>query len=231
MFDLINSVQICSSTQNQNILGVLNFLKDQRFSRSDTISFNAEIDSSFISGVWKKVVFIDEKEKIVDRRYLELCLFSTLANELRSGDTFISGADSFSDYRQHLLTIEECNVSVEEYLARLNIPHEEDMAVDFLKNKLIQKAKYVDELYPNLPDFIIDEDGTPVLKKTTTEKPSKHTSKMVEKFYQRMPERSLLDVLSLTHHLTGWAHEFGHISGSDTKFVDPIERYIFNVFC
>ena len=46
-----------------------------------------------------------------------------------------------------------------------------------------------------------------------------------------MPERSLLDILCLTHHLTGWAHEFSHISGADSRIDNPTERYIFNVFC
>ena len=38
-------------------------------------------------------------------------------------------------------------------------------------------------------------------------------------------------MLCLTHHLTGWAHEFGHTSGADSKLENPIERYILNVFC
>jgi TnpA family transposase len=231
LFDFIHSIQVNSSTHHQSILKALMFLKDQRFCRADHLILTPDVDVSFISGKWKKVVFVDEKEKIVNRRYLELCLFSTLANELRSGDMFIHGADAYSDYRQHLSSLAECEPLMEDYLSRLNIPHKEDDAVTFLQNKLLEKARMVDELYPNLPDFEIDADGTPMLKKTPTAKPSKHTTKMVEKIHHSMPERSLLDVLCLTHHLTGWAHEFGHISGADTKLENPIERYILNVFC
>src|SRR5262249_32675284 len=158
----------------------------------------------FIVGKWKKVVFIDEKEKIVNRRYLELCLFSTLANELRSGDVFIQGADAYSDYRQNLSPLEECESLMEDYLARLNMPYQADDVVTFFQNKLIEKGRAVDELYPNLADFEIDPGGEPMLKKTPTVKPSKHTRQMVEKIHHHMPERSLLDVLCLTHHLTGW---------------------------
>ncbi len=231
LFDFIQSIQVSSSTHHQSILSALNFLKDQRFCRADHLILPPDIDISFIAGKWKKVVFINEKEKNVNRRYLELCLFSTLANELRSGDVFIEGADAYSDYRRHLSPLEECEPLMEDYLTRLNIPYRADDAVTFFKNKLSEKARTVDELYPNLPDFEIDGDGEPLLKKTPTIKPSKHTRQMVEKIHHHLPERSLLDVLCLTHHLTGWAHEFSHISGVDGKLDNPIERYILNVFC
>ena len=231
LFDFIHSIQVNSSTHHQSMLSALTFLKEQRFSKADQLTLPSNIDTRFIIGKWKKVVFIDEKEKIVNRRYLEVCLFSTLANELRSGDVFIQGADAYSDYRQHLSPLDECEPLMEAYLSRLNMPYEADDVVTFFQNKLLEKARTVDERYPNLTDFSIDPDGEPMLKKTPTAKPSKHTRQMVEKIHHHMPERSLLDVLCLTHHLTGWAHEFSHISGADTKLENPVERYIFNVFC
>lgn len=94
-----------------------------------------------------------------------------------------------------------------------------------------QIARKVDQLYPQLKDFFIGDDGIPVIKKTPTLKPTKKTEKLVKKIHSRMPERNLLDVLCLTHHLTGWAHEFGHISGAESRIDNPTERYIFNVFC
>ena len=34
----------------------------------------------------------------VDRRYFEICLFSCVMLELKSGDLFIEGSDKFGDY-------------------------------------------------------------------------------------------------------------------------------------
>ena len=45
-----------------------------------------------------------------------------------------------------------------------------------------------------------------------------------------MPERSLLDILCGTHHTTGWAFEFGSLSGSEARFEKPIDRYVLNTF-
>jgi TnpA family transposase len=232
LFDLLNTIQICSSTQNSNIIRALNFSTDNRHRRSDFLSVNPDIDLSFASEKWKNFIYVGKPEdNVINRRYFELCVFSYLTNELRSGDIFIEGADAFSDYRQHLLSWEECDLLVEDYLQELNFPKNAEEFVAFLKNNLLQMARKVDKLYPNLSDFMIDENGVPVLKRVPTLKPNKKTLKLVEKIHKRMPERSLLDTLCLTHHLTGWAHEFGHISGADSRLDNPIERYILNVFC
>lgn len=232
LFGFVNAMDIRSSTQNKDLIQVLNFLINNHHRRSDHLILDENIDLEFISENWKNCIFVGKPEdKTVNRRYLELCAFSYLANELRSGDLFIAGADAFSDYRHHLLSLEECDLLIEAYIKELGFPNTAEEFVDFLQNNLIQMARKVDQLYPKLSDFFIGEDGIPVIKKTPTLKPSKKTEKLVEKIHKRMPERSLLDILCLTHHLTGWAHEFSHISGADLRIDNPTERYIFNVFC
>ena len=223
---------ILSSTQNSRIIRALTFLAESRHRRSDTISIDPDLDLSFVSETWKKFIYVGKREdNIINRRYFELCVFSYLANELRSGDIFIEGADAFSDYRQHLLSLEECDLLIEDYLQEVSLPKTAEEFVTLLKNNLLQMARKVDKLYPNLSDFVIDKDGIPMIKKVLTLKPSKKTVKLVERIHKKMPERSLLDTLCLTHHLTGWADEFGPISGSDSRLDNPIERYILNVFC
>lgn len=232
LFSLLSTIQLFSSTQNSRIIRALNFLTEGRHRRADTISVDPDIDLSFISETWKKFIYVGKREdNVINRRYFELCIFSYLSNELRSGDIFIEGADAFSDYRQQLLSLEECDLLIEDYLQKLNIPTTGKEVVVFLKNNLLKQARKVDNLYPNLSDFIIDEDGIPMIKKVPTLKPSKKTIKLVKKIHTSMPERSLLDTLCLTHHLTGWAHEFGPISGADSRLENSIERYILNVFC
>ena len=232
LFDFLKAVDLRSSTQNQNLLSVVDFLKSNHHRRSDFLILDEAVNLSFISQKWKSFIYIGKAEdKMVNRRYLELCAFSYLANDLRSGDLFIEGADSFSDYRQHLLKMEECDLLKEDYLKDLDFPQTTQEFVNLLKTNLLEMARKVDKLYPQLSDFFIDKDGLPVVKRTPTLKPSRKTEKLVKKIHARMPERSLLDTLCLTHHLTGWAHEFGHLSGADSRLENPTERYIVNVFC
>ncbi|MBY0282001.1 MAG: hypothetical protein K2W94_07595 [Alphaproteobacteria bacterium] len=232
LFDVLSAVDLQSTTQHQDILSVLNFLKSTRHRRSDFLTLNEEVDLSFISKKWKRYVYIGEPEdKKVNRRYLELCAFSYLANDLRSGDLFIEGADAFSDYRLQLLSLEECELLMEDYLQELDFPKASKEFVEMLKKNFLEMARKVDNLYPNLSDFFIDKDGLPVLKRTITLKPNRRMKRLIKKIHKRMPERNLLDTLCLTHHLTDWAHEFGHISGIDPRLENPTERYILNVFC
>lgn len=232
LFEVLGTLPLRSSTQNAHIINGLNFLVEHRHSRADHLCVPLTMDLSFASEKWKNLIYVGKpKDGVVDRRFFEICIYSCLSNELRSGDIFIEGADSFSDYRLHLLKWEECTPLAESYLQDLNLPNSAEAFVSSLKQSLSQMTQKVDKLYPNLSDFMINKDGTPVLKKVPTLKPTKKTLKLVEKIHQRMPERSLLDITCLTHHLTGWAHEFGPISGVDSRLDNPIERYILNVFC
>jgi TnpA family transposase len=232
VFGFLSALELRSSTRHKDILHVLNFIANHQQRRSDHLVLDEQINLGFISEKWKSHVFVGKPEdKIVSRRYLELCAFSYLVNELRSGDLFIAGADAFSDYRHHLLSLEECDLLIEDYLQELGFPKTAEEFVTFLRNDFVINIKKVDQLYPKLTDFFIGEDDVPVIKKTATLKPTKHTEKLVEKIHNNMPERSLLDVLCLTHHLTGWAYEFGHISGANSRLDHPEERYILNVFC
>lgn len=43
------------------------------------------------------------------RRYFELCIFTQVAQELKSGDLFIVGSDDYADYREQLVSWEKYN--------------------------------------------------------------------------------------------------------------------------
>lgn len=232
LFDVLVTLPLRSSTQNTHSIQAANFLLENRRRHADHLGLPVDLDLCFISEKWRSLVYVGKpKDRIINRRFFELCIYSYLAYDLRSGDVFIDGADSFSDYRQHLLDWEDCELLAETYLQELNFPNRAEEFVSFLKQFLSQTAQKVDKLYPNLSDFMIDKEGVPILKKTPTVKPTKKTLKRVEKIHQKMPERSLLDIICLTHHLTGWANEFGPLSGVDSRLDNPTERYILNVFC
>src|SRR5262245_59439945 len=51
----------------------------------------------------------------VDRRYFEVCLFSQIWMELKSGDLAVAGSDTFRDYREQLVSPTEYERDVAEY--------------------------------------------------------------------------------------------------------------------
>jgi hypothetical protein len=58
----------------------------------------------------------------VDRRYFELCVFSNVMLELKSGDLCVPGSDQFSDYRKELVSKDEFERGVALYGEQAGIP-------------------------------------------------------------------------------------------------------------
>jgi hypothetical protein len=58
----------------------------------------------------------------VDRRYFELCVFSNVMLELKSGDLCIPGSDQLSDYRKELASEDEFERGTALYGEEVGIP-------------------------------------------------------------------------------------------------------------
>ena len=75
-----------------------------------------------------------------------------------------------------------------------------------------------------------DADGTPHLKQLATAGKPDGLAAFEQEIHARMPERHLLDILKHAEHWTHYTRHFGPPSGSDTKLVQAIRRYLFTVF-
>jgi hypothetical protein len=65
---------------------------------------DADVDLSFAAARWRKLVRRSHGDGApTNRRYLELCVLSYMAEELRVGDLCVCGSDAYADYRDHLL--------------------------------------------------------------------------------------------------------------------------------
>jgi len=232
LFNAIETISLGSSTQNKDLLNAINFLIENRHRRSETLEIPENLSLDFISMLWKDLIYEDHSQgSIINRRYFEICIFTCLSNELISGDVFIKGADAYSDYRASLLTVAECQGHLlEEPQESILRTTAHDFVTD-LKDDLLKKSRDFDKAYPHLTDFSISDKGIPFLKRSLTVKPTQGTKDIVAKIQQSMPERNLLDILCRTHHSTGWAFEFGPISGMGSRVKEPIDRYIINTFC
>ena len=64
-------------------------------------------DLKFASVQWQRLVLEQlEQPKRMNRRHLEVCVFSYLAAELKSGDICVLGSGDYADYREQLLSWE-----------------------------------------------------------------------------------------------------------------------------
>jgi hypothetical protein len=58
----------------------------------------------------------------VDRRYFEICLFTQVVNELKSGDLCIPGSEEYGDYRNQLVSWDEYRRDIAGYAEQAGVP-------------------------------------------------------------------------------------------------------------
>ncbi|MDA1775092.1 Tn3 family transposase [Bacillus cereus] len=228
LFRLISLLKLDSTTQDDSLIKALQFLLLNENRRVEHLP--TSIDLSFANEQWKQALRVGKGSNLLYRKRLEICIFSYLASELKTGDMGVQGSEKYADYRKQLLSWEECEPLVKEYCKELNFPSSPTQFVKQLKQNLTSVANTVDSNYPNNGQVMITEDGEPILKRFVRKTVS-ISSKLLEKeIIQRLPERTVLDILCNVEHWTHWTKHFGPLSGSDSKLEDPTERYIVTTF-
>src|SRR5258708_22788874 len=155
----------------------------------------ATFDLRYASKKWQRTVLVKRKGKMwFGRHHLETCVFSYLADELKSGDICVQGSEEFSDYRDQLLSWEECEPRVAAYCQQLNLPATAEGFVEHLRTWLTEVAAEVDRTRPANQSLMINEKGKPSLKKLTAKPQPAGLAQLEEALHAKNPERHLLDV-------------------------------------
>ncbi|BAQ63191.1 mobile element protein (plasmid) [Geminocystis sp. NIES-3708] len=228
-FRLLNSLQLESTTINNRLMDAVNFLLINQSKKGEYLS--AEVDISFASQQWQKLVFYEHQSgtKFV-RRYFEVCVFSYLAWELKSGDICIKGSSEYADWRKQLLSWNECQIILDKYCQDLELPNTAESLVNTLKNSLSKTGEKVDFKYPQNATLIINEQGEPLLKKVTKNEVSRELKNLEAIITERMPNYNLIDILKNVDYWTNFTRHFTPISGSDPKIENPTQRYLLTTF-
>ena len=218
-----------SSTAHQALVDAIKFILDHQNTKPQF--FDDNVDLSYTTDFWKNRIYtnVDGKVKL-NRKELETSVFEFLSQGLISGDVYVEGADSYADYRSELLSWSECEKYLDEYCEQVGIPNNPVEMVEVLKKEMMEKAEYVDQNYHNIPDFVISNDEVPSIKKYEPKPSSESAQKLESIIKSRMPERSLLDVLSNSEFYVNWTAECGPLDGSEPKLDNPVEKYILTTF-
>lgn len=229
LFSLVRSLDILSTSADESVIEALKFVLDNEHKRGKYLPF--EIDLDFISSNWRALVVeeIDGTEFLV-RQQLEICIFSNLATEFKTGDACVVGSESYADFREQLLTHAECEPLLSEYCRLLDFPNNPDDFVEHLRQQLMLVASEVDKTCDVDKQFTINKEGDPVLKKVPSLAQPPEVDLLESKIRALMPERSVLDILCNVEHWLNWTRHFGLMSGSEAKISEPAERYIFTTF-
>ena len=166
----------------------------------------------------------------VDRRHFEICLFTQVVNELKSGDLCIPGSEEYGDYRDQLVSWEEYNRDVAGYAEQAGVPAEPVAFVAALKARLAATATATDRGFP-ANEHVAIVDGEPVVKRLRARDGADGAALLERLLKARLVSAGVLEALADTEHWLGWTRHFGPVSGFEAKLERPRERYVAAVFC
>lgn len=145
LFRLARTIAFDATTTDRALLKALQALLAQEDANADWLPANIEGDVSFASEQWQRTVFarVDRRRRIA-RRHFEVCIFSSLATGLKSGDIAVRGSDAYADYREQLLPWSDCEPAIADYCRQLSIPSDAYELVAVLRAWLAETAQRVD---------------------------------------------------------------------------------------
>lgn len=229
LFRMLRLLIMTSTTEDKSLMQALDVLMKHEHRKS--LLIDDTVDFSFTNERWKRTVQVKtEDSERINRQHFEVCVFSALATEIKSGDVAIRGSEAYADYREQLLSWEECEPLVEDYCQQLGFANNAQAFVNNLRDVLTQKAAEVDAGFPNNKALGLNESGMPILKRSEPRESKTSARALEAALLQRMDERNVIDVLCNVAHWTGWNRHFGPLSGSDPKIENPGERYILTAF-
>ncbi|WP_433204862.1 hypothetical protein ACQP1G_16835 [Nocardia sp. CA-107356] len=103
LFTLVDSIELEPVTAERAVADAVEFVRAVRDRRGDWIGETVVLErdgvktvvrvnvDAFASELWRKVLRDKRRPGMLSRRHLEVCVFSYLAAELRSGDIAVAG--------------------------------------------------------------------------------------------------------------------------------------------
>ncbi len=106
LFTLLDTLEPTSA--DHSVLDAVEFLRTIRARTGEYVpekvtvgrgegAVTVAIDIDFVTEAWREILVVRDRPGRMVRRHLEVCVFSYLASELRSGDIAVVGADSFAN--------------------------------------------------------------------------------------------------------------------------------------
>ncbi len=160
LFQIFKWVKLQSTTQDTSLESAIQFLLKHQGSRQEwleTIAIEQTeteatktiqlLNLDWIPAKWWGLV-TNQKNRTsypgkIHRKHFEVCVFSQVMWELKSGDLFIEGSEAFADYRQQQISWSEYEATVAEYGELVNLPVEGKAFNQFGDSEL---GEYIDRL-------------------------------------------------------------------------------------
>src|SRR6266850_4434364 len=235
LFALLDHVQLRSTSQDTTVEEALAFLRQHRTSKRDWVDLSpTPLDLSWVPDKWWKLVtgttVRTRRPQWVNRRHFEVCVFSQVMQELKSGDLCIEGSDQFADYREQLISWDEYARTVSDYGEQVGLPVECDAFVTHMRTVLEQTATDVDTSFPTNDGVRLEHDQ-PILRRLAKRPVPALLIPLRQLIAERLEPVTILDVLTDTDNWLHWTRGFGPLSGYEARIEAARARYVTTTFC
>ena len=239
LFRIWRAVRLRSTCLDASIEKALQFVLNHEQHRAEWLALDENDrdslgDLSWVTDGWWGLIAGEGKRHLkpekLHRRHFELCMFTQLMWDLKSGDACIEGSAEYADYREELISWEEFERSAAVYGEQVGLPTNGTAFVTHTRNWLDSIARKTDESFPNNQSVRIDN-GEPVLSKIPRKAEPAALRGLEKEIADRLEPVSILDALADTENLLHWTRFFGPLSGHDAKLDQPRERYLITSFC
>jgi TnpA family transposase len=233
LFNGLEILELRSTTQDQAILEALAFVFHHRRSRKSwlTLPKDTSLDLDWIPEKWQKMVILhDQHTTQVNRRYFELCVFTQVAQDLKSGDLYVVSSDHYADFRDQLVSWEEYKAQVAEYGRLVGIETDPPKLIADLKQWLNNIASATDKAFPD-NDQVRIEDGELIIRKNPKKSIPQGLERIESALDEHLPHTNILDALIDTEKWLYLSRSFKPLSGHETKLKDHQERFVATLFC
>lgn len=230
----LENVELVSTSQDQSVINAIKFILEHKTSRAEWLPVPMDMDLSFVSDGWMALVTGKKNSNAlfdkVNRRNFEICVFTQVMNELKSGDLCIPLSDKFRDYRDQLVSWEEYEAGIALFAEQAGIETDASQFVENLQKDLNAAANKADKGFLG-NEYLSIENGEPTLKRLTASPKPDGLESFEATLKEYMKENDVLNVLWETDLWLNWTRHFGPISGLDAKIENPKQRYVITAFC
>jgi hypothetical protein len=168
MFQFARTVELEATSADRSLLDALEHALAHQHLTRDRIPGHRHgrpVDLSFCSEHWQRLIRSRKHPDQLDRRHFEACVFTYLAEQLRTGDVAVKGSEVYANWAAKLMAWEECEPLLGEFCAEAGLPATAVEFVDSVRSQLAAKAAAVDAGYSDNADLVIDDEGRPTLKR------------------------------------------------------------------
>jgi len=240
LFNCLELVNVKSTTNDQSLIQAIHLILEHRSSHKEMLPLVEDdttrkpINLHWIPEKWRKLVTGKTTQNSpvhkVHRKYFELCVFTQMMRELKSGDLYVEESERYNDYRDQLIDWETFELQVSEYGEIVELPTQPKAFVENLKKLLTDTANQVDSHYP-YNEYLDMTNDSIVIRKHIKSNKSEALSFVDQYISEKLPATNILDILIDAEDWLDLHRQFGTLSGFETKIDDPRKRFITTLFC